>query len=212
MPSVQPVPPQLTSRFLAAVRLASEVHGAQRRKGTRIPYLAHLLVVTGLVLEDGGDEDEAIAAMLHDAVEDGGGRPMLVRIGQEFGERVAAIVEACSDHVDGGQKAPWRERKERYLEHLLQLNDDGALRVSLADKVHNGRSIVRDYRVEGDALWARFSTRTADDQLWYYRRLACFFSEHRPGPLSEDLQSAVTELADLLERGEAVAGASRPPA
>ena len=93
-------PPALTERFLAAVALAQEVHGHVRRSGTEIPYLAHLLVVTGLVIEDGGDEDQAIAAMLHDAVEDGGGRAMLERIARSFGPRVAAVVEACSDTVD----------------------------------------------------------------------------------------------------------------
>ena len=98
---MEAAPPALTDRFLAAVALAQEVHGHQRRTGTKIPYMAHLLVVTGLVLEDGGDEDQAIAAMLHDSVEDGGGRPMLERIETAFGRRVAAIVEGCSDSVDG---------------------------------------------------------------------------------------------------------------
>jgi len=111
-------PPALTERFLAAVALAGEVHGRQRRTGTEIPYLAHLLVVTGLVIEDGGDEDEAIAAMLHDAVEAGGGRPLLERIARSFGPRVAAIVEGCSDNVDGDPSDPWIERKRRYLAHL----------------------------------------------------------------------------------------------
>lgn len=140
MPRVQSAPPQLTDRFLAAVKLASEVHGADRRKGTQIPYLAHLLVVAGLVLEDGGTEDEAIAAVLHDIVDDGGGLPVLKRIEHGFGKRVAEIVEACSEHVDGQPKGPWRERKERYLEHLPEVHDDGVLRVSLADKVHNERA------------------------------------------------------------------------
>jgi (p)ppGpp synthase/HD superfamily hydrolase len=193
--------PTLTPRFLAAVELASEVHGRQRRKGTNIPYFAHLLVATGLVLEDGGGEDEAIAAMLHDAVEDGGGRPMLDRIRDEFGARVAEIVEACSDAIDQPEeKDPWRVRKERYLAHLPEIGDDGALRVSLADKVHNARSLVRDYREEGDALWARFKQRTVEDQLWYYHRLLAFFDERRPGPLTKDLREAVEELEVLARR------------
>jgi (p)ppGpp synthase/HD superfamily hydrolase len=196
---VRPEPPKLTDRFRAAVELASEVHGEDRRKGTLIPYLAHLLVVAGLVLEDGGDEDEAIAAMLHDAVDDGGDPAMLERIRREFGERVATIVDACSEGPYEEPKPPWRERKERYVAQLPSVRDDGALRVSLADKVHNARSIVRAQREEGDALWARFATKTPADVLWYYDLLAGFFAERHPGPLAEDLRIVVKELSGLLE-------------
>src|SRR5579859_905620 len=115
----------LTGRFLDAMAMALEVHGQQRRMGTEIPYMAHLLVVTGLVIEDGGDEDEAIAALLHDAVEDGGGRPLLERIGRSFGPRVAEIVEACSDDLDGDPDEAWIGRKRRYLTHLHDVADDG---------------------------------------------------------------------------------------
>jgi (p)ppGpp synthase/HD superfamily hydrolase len=201
-------PPPLTERFLAGVALASEVHGHQRRKGTQIPYLAHLLVVTGLVIEDGGDEDQAIAAMLHDAVEDGGGRPQLERIERSFGSRVASIVEACSDRIDPDDDTPWLERKRRYLAHLEEVRDDAILRVSLADKVHNSRSIVRDYRVEGDALWQRFTQKTARNQLWYYGALLAFFERRRPGPLTEDLRRAVDELESLLAMNEARRGST----
>jgi (p)ppGpp synthase/HD superfamily hydrolase len=196
-------PPSLTERFLAAVGMAQDVHGEQRRTGTEIPYMAHLLVVTGLVLEDGGDEDQAIAAMLHDSVEDGGGRPMLDRIAQTFGRRVAAIVEGCSDTVDGEPQEPWIERKRRYLAHLPVVEDDAILRVALADKVHNARSLVRDYREEGQALWARFQHRSAREQLWYYSGLVEFFVRRRPGPLTEDLWRAVGDLACLVARDEA---------
>jgi (p)ppGpp synthase/HD superfamily hydrolase len=195
--------PLLTDRFREAVALAGEVHGRQLRSGTQVPYLAHLLVVTGLVLEDGGDEDEAVAAMLHDAVEEGGGQEMLDRIDQRFGPRVAAIVEACSDTVEEDDDEPWIERKRRYLEHLPEIEDDGALRVSLADKLNNARSVVRDYREEGDALWERFSEKTAREQLWYYERLLAFFKEGRPGPLTEDLARSVDELAALVARNSA---------
>src|SRR5512142_109482 len=123
-------PPALTERFLAAVALAQEVHGHQRRTGTKIPYLAHLLVVTGLVIEDGGDEDQAIDAMLHDSVEDSGGRPMLERIDQDFGQRVAVIVEGCSDSVDREPTESWIARKRRYLAHLPAVEDDAILRVA----------------------------------------------------------------------------------
>jgi (p)ppGpp synthase/HD superfamily hydrolase len=194
--------PLLTDRFRDAVALAEEVHGRQRRSGTEVPYLAHLLVVTGLVLEDGGDEDEAVAAMLHDSVEEGGGRHMLDRIGERFGPRVAAIVEACSDSVEE-EDWPWIERKRRYLEHLPEIEDEGALRVSLADKLNNARSVVRDYREEGDALWERFTEKTAREQLWYYERLLAFFQRERPGPLTEDLAQSVDELAILVARNSA---------
>jgi (p)ppGpp synthase/HD superfamily hydrolase len=191
-------PPVLGERFLAAVDLAAEIHSG-RRLGTEIPYMAHLLVVTGLVLEDGGDEDEAIAAMLHDSVEDGGGRQLLERLQRDFGERVAEIVAACSDTLDPQEdQRSWRERKAAYVAHLPDVYDDGVLRVALADKVHNARSIVRDYRAEGRALWDRFTNKSAEDQLWYYDELVGFFSERRPGRLVEDLQRAVDEFAEML--------------
>jgi hypothetical protein len=196
-------PPALTGRFLAAVALAQEVHGHVRRSGTEIPYVAHLLVVTGLVIEDGGDEDQAIAAMLHDTVEDGRGRAMLERISRSFGPRVAAIVEACSDTVDVVEVESWIERKRRYLLHLPEVDDDAILRVALADKVHNARSIVRDYREEGHALWDRFTQKTAREQLWYYGGLLAFFAARRPGPLTEDLLRAVGELSWLVARDDA---------
>jgi HD domain len=196
-------PPALTERFLAAVALAHEVHGEVRRSGTEILYLPHLLVVTGLVIEDGGDEDQAIAAMLHDAVEDGGGRPMLERISRSFGAGVATIVEGYSDTVDLDPSETWIERKRRYLAHLPEIEDDAVLRVALADKVHNARSIVRDYREEGHALWERFTQKTAREQLWYYDGLLAFFQARRPGPLTEDLLRAVSELAWLVARDHA---------
>lgn len=189
--------PALTERFLAAVALACEVHPG-RRLGTEIPYMAHLLVVAGLVLEDGGGETGAIAAMLHDAVEDGGGAAMLERIQTEFGNRVAEIVEACSDTLDPHDARSWRERKAAYLTHLPATTDDSVLRVALADKVHNARSIVRDYRAEGNALWERFTNKTAQEQLWYYSELLAFFEQRRAGPLVEDLARAVAELAQLM--------------
>ena len=144
-------------------------------------------MVTGLVIEDGGDEDQAIAAMLHDTVEDGGGRAMLERINRSFGPRVATIVEGCSDTVDLDPSESWIERKRRYLAHLPEIEDDAILRVALADKVHNARSIVRDYREEGHVLWERFVRRTAREQLLVLGGLLAFFEIRRPGPLTEDL-------------------------
>ena len=154
------------------------------------------------MIEDGGDEDQAIAAMLHDAVEDGGGRPMLDRIERSFGARVAGVVEGCSDTVDVDPAQPWIERKRRYLAHLPLVTDDAILRVALADKVHNARSIVRDYRQEGHRLWERFTQKTAREQLWYYGGLVEFFQQRRPGPLTEDLCRAVGELAWLVARDD----------
>ena len=196
-------PPELSDRFLAAVSLAQEVHGQQWRSGTEIPFVAHLLVVTGLVIEDGGGEEDAIAAILHDAVEDGGGLPMLDRLDRTFGPRVAEIVAACSDNLEGDPSDSWLERKRRYLDHLPDVEDDAILRVALADKVHNARSIVRDYRESGQALWERFTQKTARDQLWYYGGLLDFFERRRPGQLTEDLWRAVGELAWLVARDEA---------
>ena len=196
-------PLTLTDRFLDAVALAEQVHGRARRAGTEIPYMAHLLVVCGLVIEDGGDEDEAIAALLHDAVEDGGGRPLLVEIRHRFGPRVAEIVEGLSDSVDGDPNESWIDRKARYLEHLRDCHDPSILRVGLADKVHNARSIVRDYRQEGRALWDRFTQKTAREQLSYYGGLLTVFESAAPGPLTEDLWRAVGELAWLVACDEA---------
>jgi hypothetical protein len=123
---------------------------------------------------------------------------MLQRIERSFGPHVAAIVEGCSDNVDGDPRERWIERKRRYLAHLPEVTDDAILRVALADKVHNARSIVRDYRQEGHRLWERFTQKTARDQLWYYGGLLAFFEQRRPGPLTEDLRRAVGELAWLV--------------
>jgi (p)ppGpp synthase/HD superfamily hydrolase len=190
-------PPRLTDRFDTAVSLAREVHGGERRSGTGIPFMAHLLVVTGLVFEDGGDEDEAVAAMLHDAVEEGG-PALLERIEHTFGARVAEIVAGCSDNLDEIGNEPWVERKRRYLEHLAHVEDTAILRVSLADKVHNARSIVRELRAEGDAVFRRAPEKSAEDQVWYYGRLLEFFAARRPGPLTEDLRRAVAEMRTLV--------------
>ncbi len=143
-----------TDRFAYALDYATRAHEEQMRKGSEIPYVSHLLAVAALVLEDGGDEDEAIAALLHDVVEDQGGEERLAAVEREFGPRVAAIVESCSDTLVM-PKPPWRERKAAYVAHLEEA-DPSAVRVSLADKVHNVRTIVIDYRRVGELLWERF--------------------------------------------------------
>lgn len=201
MVAFPPDPPALTERFLAAVALAEELHGRDRRSGTQIPYLAHLLVVTGLVVEDGGDEDQAIAALLHDAVEDGGGRPLLERIKRSFGIRVAEIVEGLSDTLEPEAQTPWIQRKTLYLSHLDECEDEAILRVGLADKLHNARSIVRECRGLGPALWERSPEKTAEQQLWYYNRLVELFTHKRPGPLTDDLRDAVQQLTALVNAG-----------
>lgn len=159
----------LGPRFSGAASFAVELHGEQVRKGSGIPYASHLLTVAALVIENGGDEDETIAALLHDAVEDQGGKPMLERIRARYGGKVAHIVKACTD-ADETPKPPWRKRKERYISSL-KCKDEPALLVSLADKVHNARAILADYREVGEALWDRFRGKR-NGTLWYYRALA----------------------------------------
>jgi (p)ppGpp synthase/HD superfamily hydrolase len=195
-------PPQLTERFLQAVALAQELQGRERRSGSGMPFMGHLLVVTGLVIGDGGGEDEAIAALLHDTVEDGGGREVLDRIERGFGARVARMVEELSDTIEGDADAAWVELKARYLAQLERCDDEGTLRVALADKLHNVRSIVRDYRYEGHVMWLRFAEKTAQQQLWYSSRLVELFTRKRPGPLTDDLRDAVEQLAALIAADE----------
>ena len=168
----------LTDRFDRALLYATHVHGGQVRKGTGVPYIAHLLAVAATVLEYGGPEDLAIAALLHDAVEDQGGDPRLADIRNRFGDRVADIVRSCSDsfvNVSTGPKEDWSTRKKRYIEHLGNV-DQGTLLVSLSDKIHNARSILRDLRKPeiGRAVWKRFS-QGRDGTLWYYGALASMF-------------------------------------
>jgi hypothetical protein len=182
----------LMERFDRATQLARTLHATQRRKGGEIPYFAHLLAVASLVIEDGGDEDEAIAGLLHDAVEDQGGADTLKVIRLQFGDRVAAIVQACSD-TDVIPKPPWRERKEAYIEHLGSA-ESSTLRVSLADKLHNARAILFDLREHGSAVWGRFTTGSPEDQPWYYGGLADAFEAREAGPMAAELRRVVGEI------------------
>lgn len=187
----------LTQRYNQAFELAAKLHAKQFRKGTTVPYLSHLLAVSGLVLEKGGSEDEAIAALLHDAVEDQGGQPVLEEIRKTFGTAVADIVGGCSD-TDVIPKPPWRERKEAYIAHVRSA--PAAVRlVSAADKLHNARAILADYRVLGDELWTRSNAGQADI-LWYYRSLVAAFRQAEPAPnsLVDELDRTVEELAGLV--------------
>ena len=160
MPETYTDQPQLGDSFDRALLLATDHHRRQLRKGTAVPYVSHLLSVTALVLEMGGSETEAIGALLHDAVEDGGGPPMLERIRVEFGDDVARIVEANSDS-DVEPKPPWYQRKRAYIDAIAHKQPD-ELRVSLADKLHNARAILLDYRTFGDELWDRFKSGEGD--------------------------------------------------
>jgi GTP pyrophosphokinase len=178
----------LTERFQDAFGFASTLHARQKRKGTGIPYLSHLLGVTALVLEDGGDEDQAIAALLHDAVEDQGGLKTLEEIRQRFGQHVAEIVDGCTDAYTT-PKPPWKQRKQDYLAHLRQASPE-VVRVSLADKLHNARSISADLQRIGETTWRRFNG-GRDGTLWYYHSLVEIFKERSSSPMVAELQRVV---------------------
>ena len=184
--------PHLGLRFDRALSLARELHAQQLRKGTDIPYIAHLLGVTSLVLEDGGSEEEAIAALLHDAVEDQGGDKTLKLIRHRFGAKVAEIVEGCSD-TDATPKPPWKKRKEAYIHHLAHAKK-GVLRVSLADKLHNARAILFDLELVGEAVWDRFKAGRAET-IWYYESLVDAFAARDAGPMVPELRRVVAAIA-----------------
>lgn len=181
----------LSPKFNEALNFAIHLHSAQKRKGTEIPYVSHLLIVAGLVLEYGGSEEEAIAAVLHDAVEDQGGRPTLERIRRLFGGAVADIVEGCSD-TDVEQKPDWQPRKEAYLARLATESDSVRL-VSAADKLHNASAILRDYREVGERLWERFSG-GREGTLWYYRSLVEAYRSGGENRIFRDVDRVVSEL------------------
>lgn len=181
----------LSPRFEDALLYATRLHAAQTRKGSGVPYVSHLLAVASLVLEAGGDEDTAIAALLHDAAEDQGGLATLAEIRTRFGDAVADIVSACSDTFEE-PKPPWHERKRAYIAHLRDAPPEVRL-VSCADKLHNARAIATDHRQIGDALWDRFHA-DRDDVLWYYRELTAIFREHGPEPLAAELALVVDAL------------------
>lgn len=186
--------PRLGPRFNQALLFASKMHAQQTKKGTGVPYIAHLLGVVSLVLEAGGDEDLAIAALLHDVVEDCGGLPVLGKVRRRFGERVARIVDGCTDSYTD-PKPPWRERKQQYLRKLHDEDDDTRL-VSAADKLYNARSLLSDYRYLGESIWERFTGKRAGT-LWYYRALVEEFRQHAPNRLTQELERVVLELEKL---------------
>jgi (p)ppGpp synthase/HD superfamily hydrolase len=187
-------PAERWTRVVAAVEMAFKLHGAHTRKGSGVPYVGHLLGVASLVIDDGGDEDQVIAALLHDGPEDQGGRRTLTEIGRRFGPQVVAIVEACTDTLDD-PKPPWRPRKEQWLARLPSAPPD-AWRVVLADKLHNARTLVADLRRDGVAAFEKFNG-GRDGTLWYYRRCAEIVGGLAPGPLASELLRTVEELESL---------------
>jgi (p)ppGpp synthase/HD superfamily hydrolase len=198
---------RLGARFLRAFVFAAEKHKGQTRKASSIPYIAHLMGVASLVLEAGGDEDLAIAALLHDVVEDCGGVPMLKEVRRRFGARVAKVVDGCTDAYTD-PKPPWRERKEKYIARLRNEDQETRL-VSAADKLNNVRSILSDYRAVGESIWSRFNG-GREGTLWYYRTLRDEFRRSRPNRITQDLALAVSELESLAS-GRAAYGDQPSP-
>ena len=187
--------PTKMTRFEEALVYAARLHATQVRKGSQIPYVSHLLGVASIVMEYGGNEDEAIAALLHDAIEDQGGDATRQEIRCRFGERIAAIVEGCTD-ADTVPKPPWKQRKSNYIAHLPKASPS-VLLVSAADKLSNARAILADYRTLGEELWKRFTGRK-DGTLWYYRELVKVYRATKtPVQLADELDRVVTEIERL---------------
>jgi (p)ppGpp synthase/HD superfamily hydrolase len=195
----------LTARFSEAVRWASLLHSDQCRKGTRIAYVSHLLAVASLVLEDDGDEDEAIAAVLHDTIEDQ--QTPQAEIRARFGGRVAAIVQACSDGRGGPRDGTdWKQRKQDYLAHLRDPElPAGTLRVAAADKLHNARSILTDLQEHGPGIWSRFHA-GPEDQRWYYEEVSRVLSDRHDGVTTRELHRVVEALVAQMGNDVARAG------
>lgn len=191
----------LTERIGRALALAVEAHDGQKRKGTEIPYLAHPMGVASIALDHGADEDQAIAALLHDAVEDGGEHFAEI-IREQFGDRVADIVAGCTDGVPdaSGVKEAWLPRKERYIAHLRESSDD-VLLVSGSDKLHNARAIVEDLLNVGRSVFDRF-TATPDQTIWYYETLSEIFTE-RATPIAKPLSETVRRMKQLANEATA---------
>ncbi len=187
---------QLTSRFEEALTYAVRLHAGQYRKGTTIPYATHLLSVASIALQHGADEDEAIAALLHDAIEDQGGAVTREEIRRRFGDKVVEIVDGCTDS-DATPKPPWKTRKSAYIGHIRNASPSVRL-VSAADKLDNARAILADYRVVGESLWKRFHG-GKDGTLWYYRELLKAFHEVDKSPLIEELDRIVAEILQLAK-------------
>jgi (p)ppGpp synthase/HD superfamily hydrolase len=183
--------PKLGSRFESALVYAAQLHANQVRKGHNIPYISHLLSVAALVIEDGGSEDEAIAALLHDAIEDQGGAKTREAIRQKFGEKVVQIVDGCTD-TEVFPKPPWKERKQRYIEQIRYASPE-VLRVSLADKLHNARSTLADLHKVGEAVWDKFKG-GKEGTMWYYHSLLEVYQEAGSSFLCDELERVIAKL------------------
>lgn len=197
--SLEPSEPAfaVSSRLVEALEMAIAWHRSQVRKGTSVPYLTHLLAVSALVGESGGSEDEMIAALLHDAVEDGGGQSLLEEIRGKFGSDVAMIVEGCTEELTGN-KSPWLERKKAFLTRLSGASLS-VLRVTCADKLHNAHAVSRDLKILGPAVFERFKG-DREGTLWYYRSLARFFGalvQDEPG-LDTGFRTMIRELRETV--------------
>ena len=186
---------KLSTRFSEALAYAASLHGDQQRKVSGEPYLAHLLAVAAVAIEYGADENEAIAALLHDAIEDQGGAAVREEIGRRFGPQVVEIVEGCTD-AHTRPKPPWRRRKEAYLARLRDASASVRL-VSACDKLHNVRSLLREYRARGESLWTHFRG-GREGTLWYYRAVVDTLKQADAGPLVEELERVVAQLERLV--------------
>jgi (p)ppGpp synthase/HD superfamily hydrolase len=211
----------LSNRYKDAMIFAARLHDRQTRKGTEVAYLTHLMSVSALVMENGGDEEQGIAALLHDALEDQSkdyeseylleprqGRPALKRdIELRYGARVLAIVVGCTDDEDfakpaegeRGSIADWRSRKQAYIEHVEQTADIDLLRVSCADKLHNARTILLDLYEHGPVVWSRFRSGNRENLLWYYQSLATAFSSTADSAGDRGLKRLSAELVRTVE-------------
>ncbi|HYX15913.1 MAG TPA: HD domain-containing protein [Nostoc sp.] len=187
----------LSERFTTALTYATQLHANQVRKGSGVPYVAHLLGVASIALEYGANEDEAIAALLHDAIEDQGGAATREEIRDRFGDNVTAIVDGCTD-ADTTPKPPWLQRKEAYIAHIPTASPS-VLLVSLADKLYNAQSILKDYRVLGESLWERFHG-GKEGTLWYYRALVDAFSKTGTTVIIDELQRVVAQIEMLASK------------
>jgi (p)ppGpp synthase/HD superfamily hydrolase len=197
----------LSRRFTDACDYARHLH-IERRKGTNIPYMAHLLGVASLVMGEAGHapfpvtEDMVIAALLHDAAEDHGGSLRLMDIEHNFGKHVANMVEGLSDSLeeDSGRKASWKERKEAYVIRLPKEPPEVQL-ISIADKLYNARAILEDYRIIGPLIWERFN-RGRDEQLWYFDELRKIFNRSTLGRIVDEYERVFHTLKELSGRSE----------
>ena len=188
---------KLSDRFSRALVYATELHADQRRKVSGAPYVSHLLRVAGIALAGGADEDEAIAALLHDAIEDQGGERARQEIRRRFGDRVVEIVDGCTD-TDQDPKPPWRERKEAYLARLKNASASVRL-VSACDKLDNARSILTGYRRLGQSLWDKFSG-GRDGVVWYYRSVVEALKQAGTDPLVDELDSVVSRIERIVAK------------